>query len=93
MTYTPVGAEGEWLWCLGGPELIRDLVVATELGEHIGCVDLHLEVCTRHQSFVVFVDGYDLADDGPIELDDSTPVDDLVDRVEAWLDAVLVLPV
>ena len=91
MTYDPVGGGGDWLWCLGGPDLIRDRRIAAELAQHIGCIDLHLEACTRHRSFTVFVDGHDLAADQPVELGDDDVVGALVRHVESWLDSILVL--
>jgi len=98
--YHPVGERGEWLWCLGGPDLYRDNRVAQE-----GCVDLHLSVCETHQVVSVHLFPYDLVPESggssltdplqatPIALPCDTTSDTIASvcaRVEDWLNSILV---
>lgn len=97
--YQPVGERGEWLWCLGGPDLYREDGVTQE-----GCVDLHLSVCEKHQVVSVHLFPYDLVpESGGSSISDprqATPISlpsnatsDLVTnvcaRVESWLNSIL----
>lgn len=101
--YDPGPGRGEFLWCLGGSELYRN----QELGGLGDCVDLNLSVCDKHEVLSVYLFGAcDLvpewggtsADDPlrsePVRLPEDSEglVDEVVNRIERWLDETLILP-
>ena len=100
----PVGDDGEWLWCLGGPDLVKGEAHA-EYAEQDMCVDLNLWACARHQVISAEVFPFDLAPhwksiesphaagSAPIELGaDDDPVEAFLPHLEDWLDSILRLP-
>lgn len=99
--YSPVGDNNSWLWCLGGPELYRNPVPdAVD-----SCLDLHLNVCDEHEAISIDLWPYDLISEtggtGPNDPRQAQPVvlghldqavSGVVDRLEPWLDQILMLP-
>ncbi len=103
IVYSPVGGDHGWLWCLGGPDVMRS--PSADHVEQNMCVDLHLEVCEHHEIINIEIDGLDpiaVTGDGtgpgdpyraePIVLAET--VDELfaafAGRVRAWLPEVVV---
>lgn len=103
IVYEP-GGETRVLWCLGGQELYRDPAEVDHDDPEM-CLDLNLTVCDEHQTISLRLESYDLVpewggtgpDDPrrsePIPLDDDRDVvDQIGDRLEPWLDEILILP-
>lgn len=56
--YNPVGGASDWLWCLGGPGVLRE--PSEDTVEQDGCVDLHLDVCEVHQVVSADIESFDM---------------------------------
>ena len=102
--YRPVGDHGDWLWCLGGPDLMRGSAHA-EYAEQDMCVDLTVWLCARHDVICAEIHPFELAphfvDVEPphrvqsqaIDLEmDGDPSAAFLPHLEDWLASVLVLP-
>lgn len=102
--YRPVGDDGDWLWCLGGPDLIRGPARA-KYAEQDMCVDLTVWVCARHDVVCAGIHPFELAPQRvdvepphrvrsqPIDLGtDGDPTAAFLPHLEDWLASVLVLP-
>ena len=105
--YPPVGENGKWLWCIGGPDVFRhpppDQV---EISPDV-CVDLHVYACDRHRVVSVETEGFDLVAEwggtSPADPRQSNPIDlgedptaaiaEAIARIEPWLDDIFHWPV
>lgn len=104
--YDPAGEPHSLLWCLGGPELYRNpSEVDAEVRTDDSCLDLNLRICDDHETISIELFPYDLVPErggntienprrsDPIELSsDDRVVDEVLGRLESWLDEILVLP-
>lgn len=58
ITYEPAPGDGEWLWCLGGPDVLKH-----PSEDHVArdmCADLHLSVCDKHHVISIDIEGHDI---------------------------------
>ena len=102
--YPPSGDSNSLLWCLGGPSLYRN-EEDRESASADDCLDLNLVVCDAHRAISLELYPYDLVperggsgpDDPlrsePIKLDgEQDIVEQVMVRVEPWLDSIVKLP-
>jgi len=106
--YHPVGDDGSWLWCLGGPDLYRKPMQSgdEDFADSNMCLDLHIWVCEQHEVLCAELYPYDLVPESggssiddprrsqPIVLDQDAHLAaiDFLARLETWLDRILDLP-
>lgn len=100
--YEPVG-DGEWLWCLGGPELVRTGAYDEYAAQNL-CVDLNVWACPHHRVITARIWPHDLVPEWcdldpphirrsqPTDLDGDDPAHALLAPLETWLDSILLLP-